>query len=186
MEEIWKAIEGYEGLYEISNIGNVRSVDRYIHKVERGTPCVSFCRGRILSPGDNGKGYQFVLLNYKGKSKSYYIHRLVAMAFIPRVKGKDYINHKDGNKKRNNVDNLEWCTTAENNEHKMKVIKHFTSLLGRSNVKNRKKIGLFKNGVLVEKFDSLKEASVKLHLNYNNISMICNGKRVSTYDIRKI
>lgn len=185
-KEEWKPIEGYEGIYEISNMGHIRSHDRYLPKVVRGTPCISFYKGCVLSPGDNGHGYLFVYLRLNGNIKRFYIHRLVASHFLPKIEGKDFINHKDGDKTNNNVENLEWCTIAENNLHKFRVIKHFTSLSGKPNQKNRKKIGYFKNGILVETFNGLREASTKLNINYTNLSMICNGKRKSTLDIRII
>lgn len=98
------AIEGYEGLYEIDIFGNVYSV---ITTQSR--------RKGIIKQQDNGKGYRRVnLYDKNGKARKYYVHRLVAKAFIPNPENKPNINHKDCNIKNNNVKNLEWCTQSEN------------------------------------------------------------------------
>lgn len=100
-QEIWKAIDGYEGLYEVSNHGNVRSIKR----------------GIILKPATNTFGYQIVGLSKNGKRKEGKIHRLVAKAFIDNPNNKKQVNHIDGDKKNNNVSNLEWVTNQENTIH---------------------------------------------------------------------
>ena len=184
-EEIWKPIKGYEGYYEVSSHGTIRSVDRVVKKKNRGDSySMVLLRGRNMQPGDNGHGYKFLYLKKNGTSKRVYVHRVVAEAFIHKIDGKDYINHIDGNKSNNIVDNLEWCTIRENNDHKMYVLKHFTSTKGKNNFKNMKKIGLFKEGVLVEVFNSLYEASDRLKMNYSNLSSICHGKRKSKLSVK--
>lgn len=106
MDEIWKDIPGYEGKYEVSNLGNVRSLN-YNHTGEI----------KLLKQGTNKKGYKLVNLCKNGKQKCYLIHRLVAMTFIPNPNNLPIINHKDENKVNNNVKNLEWCTIAYNNNY---------------------------------------------------------------------
>lgn len=101
-EEIWKDIEGYEGLYQVSNLGRVRSFDR-IDRLGRLRP------GVILRPLMNTYGYIQVSFCKEGKEKKLQVHRLVAQAFIPNPEGLPQINHKDENPKNNRVDNLEWC-----------------------------------------------------------------------------
>ena len=102
--EIWLSIEGYEGLYEVSNMGRVKSLrDRY------GNP-----REKILSQVDNGNDYLIVNLWKNGKMKHYLVHRLVATSFIQNPNGYRCVNHKDENKTNNCVDNLEWCTQKYN------------------------------------------------------------------------
>ena len=109
--EIWKDIVGYEGMYQVSNMGRVRSLDRIIvYKDGR----VWNCKGRILSIHDNGKGYKFVRLSKYGKPKQEYIHRLVATAFIDNQDNLPEVNHKDENKENNCVYNLEWCSREYN------------------------------------------------------------------------
>ena len=110
MKEQWKPIEGYEELYEVSNHGRVKSKDR---TVACGTG-IKQAKGRIIKPQDNTKGYKYVVLHKNGKRENAYIHRLVALHFIPREEGKDTINHLDHKRDNNNVKNLEWTTQKEN------------------------------------------------------------------------
>lgn len=108
MQEIWKDIRGYEGYYQVSNFGNVRSVDRVD----------SHCRnlkGRILKLS-NGT-YKSVTLSTNNVCKNHSVHRLVAEAFIPNPNNLPCINHKDEDKHNNNVNNLEWCTYGYNNDY---------------------------------------------------------------------
>lgn len=113
-KEIWKCIKGYEGLYQVSNFGRVRSLGRWV-KGKNGS--IRFYRGRILKPGTNTFGYLFVNLFKNNKQKTITIHRLVAEAFIPNTDNLPMINHKDENKQNNNVNNLEWCTSSYNNNY---------------------------------------------------------------------
>lgn len=106
-QEQWRTIEGYEGLYEVSNMGRVRSLDR-IDKLGRLKP------GRILSPSIDKKGYCKITLFREGVRYYYGVHRLVAQAFLPNPEGLPIINHKDENPSNNRVDNLEWCTYEYN------------------------------------------------------------------------
>lgn len=114
MKEEWLAIKGYEGKYEASNMGRIKSVERKVN--------VKGCHERkvkeiILSPRLHDDGYLKVRLYSKGKSKQYYIHRLVALAFIKNPFNKKQVNHKNLNKKDNKKDNLEWATPKENVGH---------------------------------------------------------------------
>ena len=106
IEEIWKPIEGYEGLYEVSNTGQVRSLDRY---VKNGHSSYRLQKGRVLSPTKHRYGYLFVILTCNGKHKMFLVHRLVAQAFILNPDNLPQVNHKDEDKSNNRVDNLEWC-----------------------------------------------------------------------------
>ena len=113
MEEIWRNIEGYEGSYEVSNLGRVRSVDRCIvmsdgrKQIKKGKMLAQVKRRR-------GQDYLSVGLWKNNRLKSCLVHRLVAKAFIPAVENKEFINHKDENQENNCVSNLEWCTALEN------------------------------------------------------------------------
>lgn len=111
MNEVWKEIKGFEGAYMISNMGKVMSLPR------KGTQ-VSVPKLRALSL--NHDGYVKVRLIYKGKDETHRVHRLVAEAFIPNHEGKETINHIDGNKENNCVDNLEWADRHEQMEHAYK------------------------------------------------------------------
>ena len=102
MIEEWRPIEGYEGLYEVSSYGRVRSLDKY-DSMNR------FLRGRILRLFTDGLGYLRAQLYSNSKRKSFLVHRLVAQAFIPNPDNLPQVNHRDENPSNDNVDNLEWC-----------------------------------------------------------------------------
>jgi hypothetical protein len=105
MEEIWKDVDGYEGYYQVSSFGRVRSLDRVVNN--------HFYGGRILCLASDSDGYKVVGLHKNG-SKTVKVHRLVAQAFIPNPQNLPEVNHKDENKKNNFYNNLEWCTTKYN------------------------------------------------------------------------
>lgn len=111
MEEIWKDIEGYEGLYQVSNLGNVKSLRKRIDKGK----CHRHFDEKILKPIETNRGYLRVKLCKDRKIKKIRVHRLVAEAFIKRPELE--VNHIDGNKKNNKVENLEWVTQRENKQH---------------------------------------------------------------------
>lgn len=115
-DETWKDIDGYEGFYQVSNSGNVRSVGRYYWQMSaHGTLMEKYYEGKPIKPFNNGNGYLMVMLMKPGeKRKTRYIHRLVAEAFIPNPDGLEQVNHKDYNKQNNSVDNLEWITRIDN------------------------------------------------------------------------
>ena len=116
MAEVWKDVEGYEGLYQVSDLGRVKSLDRWrynaILKGER-----QLIRGTVRKAHPDRRGYLKVTLYKDGKRTTFPVHRLVAEAFIPNPENKPQINHKDGCKVNNSVDNLEFCTRAENMAH---------------------------------------------------------------------
>lgn len=116
-KEEWKDIPGYQGVYQISTLGRVKSLERTIVY----PPSKSYPNGRtrvlkekVLTPCVDKKGYQFVQLFTNGNFRSKKVHRLVAEAFIPNIHNFEQVNHKDENKKNNCVDNLEWCTLIYN------------------------------------------------------------------------
>ena len=104
--EIWKDIEGYEGLYQVSNLGNILSNNLYAHK-----------KPKLKKLQKHNSGYVSVSLSKDGHDKSYLVHRLVAQAFLENPNGYDFVNHKDENKRNNNVENLEWCTKSYNSTY---------------------------------------------------------------------
>lgn len=105
MEEIWKPVIGFDGLYEVSNLGRVKSI--------------KFNKEKILKPQDNGRGYLTVHIRNFEYDKKHYIHRIVAETFLEKKDGKNEVNHIDCNKNNNCLNNLEWCTKEYNFIHKM-------------------------------------------------------------------
>lgn len=113
MEE-WKDIDGYEGMYQVSNFGRVRSLDRVI---KRATGFSSIHKGKILAMSDRGNKYLVVSLSKNDDRVSVSVHRLVAEQFLDTVDGLDQVNHIDGNKQNNHYLNLEWCNASLNAIH---------------------------------------------------------------------
>jgi hypothetical protein len=107
--ELWKDISGYEGYYQISNLGNVRSIDRFDGVHDR--------QGTIIKPNLKPNGYLQVGLRKHNTRKWFGVHRLVAIHFIENPDNKPQVNHIDGNKLNNTVENLEWVTGKENQRH---------------------------------------------------------------------
>jgi len=100
-EEIWKDVPGYEGFYQVSNLGNIKGLHRR-------------CYGRILSPAKNSKGYRYVCLYRDGKSKGIKVYRVVALAFLPNPNNLPEIDHIDGSRDNDTVSNLRWVSHQEN------------------------------------------------------------------------
>ena len=193
-KEIWKDIQGYEGMYQVSSHGRVKSLNYNKTGLEG-----------ILNPNNNGKGYLQVYLTKNKKSKKVLIHRLVAQAFLYKPTDKNYVNHKDGNKSNNNVNNLEWCTRSENQQHAFD-----TGLINKTKLSNahkgenhwnygkhwnkeaRRKISNSNKGKLAGKvnpkarkvicvttgeiFDTLTEAARKYKIGNGDIVKCCQGK----------
>jgi len=114
-EIIWKDIVGYEGLYEVSNTGVVRThANKTTYTARHGVR--KWKQKELKEKNPSGRDVRVTLWK-EGKSKDYLVHRLVALAFLEQPKGKDCVNHIDGNPKNNNISNLEWCDHKENNNH---------------------------------------------------------------------
>ena len=134
MIEEWRPIEGYEGLYEVSSYGRVRSLDRFYYRLHKG---------KVLSPTKDRYGYLTVTLNYNGKSKTIKIHRLVAQAFLPNPDNLPQVNHKNEVKSDNCVDNLEWCDAKYNNKYGTRLERFINTKIKNGYV-NEENVGLSK------------------------------------------
>ena len=154
--EKWKSIKGYEELYEVSNCGNI---------------CTK-TKNKLFKLNKNSRGYIVVTFTKNKIEKSYSVHRLVAEAFIPNPENKPQVNHINGDKTDNRVENLEWCTQSENQIH------CFKNNLQKRN--NKKVIQYDINNNLIRVWDSLKEAAEQLNINHSKISLVCRGKRKTT------
>lgn len=156
--EIWKPVTEYEGLYEVSNLGRLRNR-----------------HGKVLKIPLNHTGYPRIELWRQGKMKHFYVHRLVALAFIPNPDALPQVNHKDEDKQNNRVENLEWCTQAENlnyGAHNDKV-----ALANRNHPSKSKAVACYtKDGKLVRVFPSTHEAERETGVANQSISQCCRKK----------
>lgn len=160
MEEIWKDIQGCEGIYQVSNMGRVRS---FIKWKGYETP-------RIMSQKEDKKGYFRCTI----KGKFVPVHRLVAMAFIENIDNKPQVNHIDGNKKNNNSENLEWVTNAENQKHA--VLSGLKKMSDLTDATSKRVWQISKDGKLIKIFSSLNEAARMTGTHQSQISCCCLHK----------
>ena len=168
-EEEWRDIKGFEGLYQVSNLGNVRSLDRWVvDKIGRKR----LFEGKMLTSRLTIWGYLSVGLGISHTRivKNHPIHRLVAEAFIPNPNNHPCVNHKDEDKTNNRVDNLEWCTYQYN-------INYGTCIERRSKKKKKKVNQYTKDGVFIKQWDSPKDAADYLGISAFHIYSVCSGKR---------
>ena len=155
MDEIWRDIEGYEGLYQISNKGRVKSL--------------KWGKERILRPVIDKHGYMFVYLYNDNARKYFKIHRLVAQAFIPNIYNLSEVNHKDENKLNNCVENLEWMTHIDNCNY------------GTRNKRlSRKILQYSKSGEFIREWQGSREVERVLGIDNANIIACCKGKLKSS------
>lgn len=160
MEEIWKDIADYEIYYQISNFGRVKNKKT----------------GLILKQNKNRGGYLQIILSVKGNRKTFRVHRLVANAFIEKVKGKEDVNHKDEDKENNHYTNLEWLTKKENN--------NYGTHNERINIPRRHAIyAIYPDGT-DECFVSIRECARKLKLNHAHVLDVLKGNYKTHHGLR--
>lgn len=153
----WREVKGYEGLYLVSNEGQICSLPKVVEN-GRGK---YIKKGKILSPGLRGRGnllYQFVCLCKNGEEKRCSVHRIVAEAFCTKANGYNVVNHKDRNTLNNNADNLEWCNQQYNNEYS-----------------HNKRISQFLNGEKVAEYKSVSHASQITKIGRTSINNVLTG-----------
>lgn len=162
IDEVWCDVPDYEGMYQVSNTGKVKSLSRII-KTSNGK--LYHRKENILKPFYEKRGYMRVKLCKNGTEKMFCVHRLVATCFIPNVYNREQVNHIDGNKTNNNASNLEWCTNEQNMKHAWEC--------GLREHRKRKVRCLNNNEV----YSSIKEASLTLNIVESGISNVVRGVR---------
>lgn len=180
MKEIWKDIKDYEGLYQVSNLGNVRSLDRIRKQFNHNGIATVKYKGRILKKQiKKGTNYHTITLydnNRNAKIKS--VHRLVAETFLENKNKYLVVNHIDGNKQNNNVSNLEWCTISHNVKHAYKTgLAKVKKLYGKENPRARKVVQYDLENNFIKLWHSIIDASNELKIDSSSISAVCKEKR---------
>ena len=170
--EEWVDIKGYEELYQVSNMGRIRSKDRVFHQLHySGHYAEHLLKGKIMKIGKDKKGYcRIGLTDKNGNQKTYSIHRLVGLHFLKRPEGKNYINHLDCNPSNNKANNLEWCTQSENIQYAYDN--------GTKVAPHTRKISQYDTqGNLIKIWNSQAEIERTLGIKQAKISKVCLGKR---------
>lgn len=165
MNEIWKDIEGYEGEYQVSNLGRVRSLDKELPVF--GNKGTKIRRGIIKRFNTSHSGYRYVMLCSKGVCKNIRVHRLVAQAFIPNPDNMPEVNHKDEDKTNNRADNLEWCSPKYNCNYGTRKERNAVW-------KRRSVLQLDMNGNIIQEFPSVTAA--RIATGARHIAEVCRGK----------
>ena len=161
----WKTIEGFKD-YEVSNIGEVRALPRYVEVKGKTGNYMATRGGKMLKQTRNPLGYYYVGLCRDGKVYHFFVHRLVASAFIPNPRNVPQVNHLDENPSNNRADNLEWCTPKEN------------SCYGTRPQRLQTRVAKYDtDGNLLRVFDSVREAGADAGCHYTCITHCCRGKQ---------
>lgn len=176
-EEKKRNIKGYEGLYQISRNGVIRSLDKYLPMPNGGEKLV---KEKILKPYKNREGYLRVALSKNGKVKHYLIHRLVAEAFIDNPNNLPHIDHINTDRTDNRVENLRWCTHKENMNNSITKTKISNFMIGKKGIKHPSSkivLQLSKDGELIKKWDCIRDVYRHLNISVGHIAEVCRGKR---------
>lgn len=175
MKEIWKDIPSYEGKYQASNSGKIRSLDRVIFN--KGCNGRQHINGKILAISVAKNGYCVVNL---GHGKQQYVHRLICNTFIGKIPYKMTVNHKDGNKTNNNIKNLEILSYQENHLHAYRVLHRKPTCLGKLNTNASKAVYQYNGDKIIATYPSAREAERRTGVSYKHISLCCKGERKTT------
>ena len=165
MTEEWRDIPGYEGFYQVSNLGRVRSVPR---NVETKDGRIFHYKEKILSSSSVRGGYQGLMLCKNGVNKSIMVHRLVAQVFLVNPANLPEVNHKDRNVKNNRADNLEWCSRLYNSRYDGAVAR-------RSELYKKPVQQLSLDNVVINEYSSVKEASQQTGICRTSITKAATG-----------
>lgn len=178
MEEIWKWIDGYKNMYQVSNLGRVRSVDRYVY-CEVSPNKLQHLFGKVLKIRTDKKGYAVVCLSKEGKQKVGKVHRLVAQTFIPNPLDLPQVNHKDGCKTNNCVDNLEWCDNSYNQKHAWEfgLQPSYEESNGRGRPARAVAMLDLNTGEVLRTFETLASVKRETGINQFNVRSVCLGLR---------
>ena len=156
--EVWKDIPGYEGKYQVSNLGNVKSLNYNRQRIEK-----------VLKPYMSKKGYALVRLWHKSQGEGFLVHRIVAELFVSNPYDKAEVNHINGIKTDNRAENLEWCTRSENESHAWRtgLGKHYTREIVQYDLQ----------GNLMKEWGSVRSASCALNISNQNMNACLHGRR---------
>lgn len=174
MDEIWKDVKGYEGMYQVSNLGRVKSLERQIVGIKS-----KYIRERILKQSPDGKGYMMAWLYFKNKRVSAKVHRLVAEAFIPNTENKPQIDHINAIKTDNRVDNLRWCTEKENSCNPITAKRNCEAHYRDKGKCNSKVLQMSMDGVPIKEWICMSDVERELGIQHSHIVGCCKGRRKS-------
>lgn len=163
--EEWRDVSGYDAPYQVSSLGRVKSLPR-----KKGT------KGKVLSPGMNTSGYEVINLLQDGRYRTRTVHRLVAIAFIANPENKRCVNHKDGDKTNNSIDNLEWATHKENTRHAFDTGLMVGTNLGKFRGEHNQARGVI-NTETGERYTCIMDAADATGINYFTLAGMLSGRR---------
>ena len=164
-KELWKDIDGYEGLYQVSNLGRIKSL--------------RYGKERIMKPGKHPDGYFVVTLSQNNKKNYHKVHRLVAQMFLENPYNLPQVNHKNENKADNRVENLEWCSAKYNSNYGTRTQRMSEKKVNGKLAKTVYQYTL--DGEFIKEYPSTMEIQRLLNFRNGNISECCNGRRKSAY-----
>lgn len=171
--EIWKDVPGYAGIYQVSNLGRVKSLSRLVY---RKNGQIAKIKGRILSHGTDRYGYHIVVL-CNGKKETKTVHRIVAMAFIENAYNLPEIDHKDGNRGNNKVENLRWVTRKENANNPISKLRYSqTAKKIRNYEVLMRAVKQIRDGKVIAEYKSMREAERQTKISHSSIKKVIVGK----------
>ena len=182
MKEIWKDIKGFEGYYQVSNMGQVRSMDRDVAYSD-GT--IHHHKSRILKGSPNQQGYLQVNLQRDRQVKHISIHKLVALHFVYGYAEGLQVNHKDENKWNNRADNLEWCTGIYNQNYGTAKQRRVDEYKKAEYAKRCKVLVVYRDGVKIGEYNGYKEVGDALGFTLDYVSQLANGRKHKHYIIEQ-